>query len=272
MQRYEKNPYCKKYFAFFVVIRHIKGKNMFNFFRKQGKNNTLFYNTEVHCHILPGVDHGAQSVENSLEMIRALMDLGLTRFMCTSHVTSETFENTPESLTAAHKILTQACQEAGLEVELHPSAEYRIDEYWDKQYAAGAVLPMPGNYILMENAFQQELLGMDELMFDLMVKGYKPILAHPERYMYYARRHDRLTKLHNSGVKFQLNLLSLTGYFGGQAKETAMWLIKNNMVDMLGSDLHNVEQARIIQNYINGKEWKKLSRVLEPHIINDQVG
>ncbi len=245
---------------------------MFKFLGKKKKDNTLFYNTEVHCHILPGVDHGAQSVENSIEMIRALMDMGLTRFMCTSHVTSETFENTPESLTAAHKVLTQAVQEAGLDVELYASAEYRIDEYWDKQYAAGKVLPMPGNYILMENAFQQELLGMDELMFDLMVKGFKPILAHPERYIYYAHRHERLVKLHNSGVKFQINLLSLTGYYGSQARETAIWLIKNEMVDMLGSDLHNLDQAHIIKEYINGKEWEKVSATLQPKIINDKVG
>lgn len=244
---------------------------MLNFLRKKQTNNTLFFNTDVHSHILPGVDHGAQSLENSLAMLQGLMSLGINRVVCTSHVTSETFENTPQSLTAAYDILCDAVREQGLDVELLLSAEYRIDEYWDKQYAAGDIIPMPGKHLLMENSFQQELLLLDELMFDLMVKGYKPILAHPERYAYYARRHDRLSKLHSSGVKFQVNILSLAGFFGPGVKETANWLIRNKMVEYLGSDLHNLEQVEIIRNYINTKEWVKVAKQLEPHILNDTI-
>nr|AIF26618.1 hypothetical protein [uncultured bacterium fosmid pJB71G8] len=244
---------------------------MFNFLRKRPKNSTLFYNTDVHCHILPGVDHGAQTVEQSLEMLEAQMGMGINRVICTSHVTSETFENTPESLTQAYNILCDAVKQAGMDIELHCSAEYRIDEYWDKQYEAGNIIPMPGKFILMENSFQQELLLLDDLMFDLMVKGYKPILAHPERYFYYAKRHDRLMKLHGSGVKFQVNILSLAGFFGHGARETALWLIKNGLVDMLGTDMHNMNHAEVIKEYIGSKEWTKLARVLEPNIINDWV-
>lgn len=244
---------------------------MFNFLRKKKENVTLFYNTDVHCHILPGVDHGSQSVEQSLEMLEEEIKMGISRVICTSHVTAETFENTPETLTQAFQTLSQAVKEAGLDIELHASAEYRIDEYWDSQYSQGNVLPMPGNYILMENSFQQELLQLDELLFDLMLKGYKPILAHPERYGYYSHRHNRYEKMHSQGVKFQVNLLSLAGYFGQGARDNAMWLVKNGMVDMLGTDMHNLEHAHIIQDYLRSKDWKKLSVQLTPHIINDLV-
>lgn len=244
---------------------------MFNFLRKKKENVTLFYNTDVHCHILPGVDHGSQSVEQSLEMLEEEIKMGISRVICTSHVTAETFENTPETLTQAFQTLSQAVKEAGLDIELHASAEYRIDEYWDSQYSQGNVLPMPGNYILMENSFQQELLQLDELLFDLMLKGYKPILAHPERYGYYSHRHNRYEKMHSQGVKFQINLLSLAGYFGQGARDNAMWLVKNGMVDMLGTDMHNLEHAHIIQDYLRSKDWKKLSVQLTPHIINDLV-
>ncbi len=244
---------------------------MFNFLRKNNKNVELFYNTDVHCHILPGVDHGSQSVEQSLEMLEAEMELGIHRVMCTSHVTSETFENTPESLTAAFNVLQKAVKEAGMDIEIYPSAEYRIDEYWEKQWEAKTILPMPGKFILMENSFQQELLLLDELMFDLMVKGYKPILAHPERYGYYSRRRQRYEKLHNSGVKFQVNLLSLANFFGPVARENAMWLVKHGMVDMLGTDMHNLEHAHIIKEYLRSKDWKKVSKIIEPDIINDWV-
>ena len=135
---------------------------MFNLFKRKKEDVKLFYHTDVHCHILPGVDHGSQNVEQSLAMLEAEKSMGIDRVICTSHVTAETFENTPESLTAAYEVLKKAVDEAGLDIEIHASAEYRIDEYWNKEYAAGHILPMPGNYLLLENSFHQELLELDE--------------------------------------------------------------------------------------------------------------
>ena len=245
---------------------------MLNFFGRKKEPTTLFYNTDVHCHILPGVDHGSQNVEQSLAMLQAELDMGITRVICTSHVTSNTFENTPETLNAAYDELKLAVAEAQLPVEIFVSAEYRIDEYWDEQYAAGAVLPMPGNYLLLENSFQQELLELDEMLFNLRIKRYRPILAHPERYSYYARRRQRYEELHQRGVKFQVNILSLAGYFGSTARENAVWLLKHDFVDMLGSDMHNLDHAAIIKEYLSSREWrKKIAPQLEGRLLNDNV-
>ena len=246
---------------------------MFNIFRRNKQNTQLFYSTDVHSHILPGVDHGSQSVDQSLEMLRAERDMGIMRVILTSHVTAETFENTPDTLRPAFETLKQAVAETEdiSHMKLYLSAEYRMDEFWDKQYTLGNQIAMPGNYILMENSFHQELLGLDELLFDLKVKGYKPILAHPERYIYYAQRKQRLEQLHNTGTKFQVNLLSLAGYFGQHCRETALWLVKHGMVDMLGSDMHGMEHVKVIQDYINSKEWRKLVPQIQGHIINDLV-
>lgn len=247
---------------------------MFNLFgRKPKEPTTLFYHTDVHSHILPGVDHGAQTVTDSIEMLRLQVEMGISRVMCTSHVTAETFENTPETLTAACELLKQAIVDEGLPVEIFASAEYRIDEYWSSEYAAGHVLPMPGNYLLLENSFVQELIEIDELMFDVQVKGYHPILAHPERYRYYNAHHERYEKLHKGNVKFQVNLLSLAGYFGKAAKVNALWLIEHGLCDMLGSDMHSVEHALIIKDYIASKEWRKLVEKydLTKRIKNDKV-
>ncbi len=222
---------------------------MFNLFKKKSKESAkLFYHTDMHCHILPGVDHGSQSVEESLEMLRAEIDMGITHIICTSHVTAETFENTPESLTAAYEVLKQAVKEEGLPVELYVSAEYRIDEYWTKEYE------------------------IDNMMFDLQVKGYRPILAHPERYRYYYDRKDRYKALHSASVKFQVNLLSLAGYFGKSAREIALWLIDNNLCDMFGSDMHGMDHANEIQDYLGSREWRKLCDKydLPKRIINDR--
>ncbi|MBQ0030247.1 MAG: hypothetical protein KBT32_07410 [Bacteroidales bacterium] len=244
---------------------------MFNFFRKKKEDVKLFYHTDVHCHILPGVDHGAKNIQNGIELLKADMDMGIDRVILTSHVTSETFENTPETLQTAFETFKEAVKEAGLDVEMHLSAEYRMDDYWQKEYAAGHIIPMPGNYILLENSFVQELIGSDQMMFDLMCKGYKPILAHPERYPYWAHNRERYEKMHNTNLKFQINILSFTGYFGSSARDTANWLVKNGMVDMLGSDMHNLEHAEIIKDFLRSKEWRKISEKLQGHIINDEV-
>ncbi len=246
---------------------------MFNIFqRKPKKDAKLFYTTDVHSHILPGVDHGSQSVEESLEMLQAQLDMGISHVMCTSHVTAETFENTPESLTAAYEELKNAIAREGLPINIYVSAEYRIDEYWTQEYEAGHLLPLPGNHVLLENSFAQELIGIDNMMFDLQVKGYRPILAHPERYRYYNDRRDRYKTLHNASVKFQINILSLAGYFGKGARERALWLIQNNLCDMLGSDMHNMEHAQIIKEYIGSRDWRKLCDKynLPGRIINDK--
>ena len=237
-------------------------------FKRNKEQVKLFYNTDVHCHILPGVDHGSQSMEQSLEMLRAQADMGIKRVILTSHVTAVTFENTRETLTDSFLKLKDAVTDEGLDMELYLSAEYRMDEYFDKEYAADHLIPMPGNHILLENSFQQELMNLDDLLFDMQVKGYRTILAHPERYPYYSRRHKQL---HNAGARFQINILSFTGYFGEEARDSALWLAKNGLIDYLGSDMHNVKHAYIIMNYLNSKEWKKLSRDLEQTVKNDFI-
>ena len=231
----------------------------------------LFYNTDIHCHILPGVDHGSPSMEKSLEMLQAEAEMGISRVILTSHVTAVTFENTREKLMDAFLKLQDAVTDAGLDMDLALSAEYRMDEYFDKEYAADHLLPMPGNHILLENSFQQELMNLDELLFDMQIKGYKTILAHPERYTYYSRRRKRYEQLHNAGARFQVNILSFTGYFGEEARDSALWFAKNGMIDYLGSDMHNIKHAHIIMEYLNSKEWKRMAPELEETVKNDMI-
>ncbi len=243
----------------------------FNIFSRRKEPVELFYDTDVHCHILPGVDHGAQDLSQSIDLLSREFDMGIRRVVCTSHVTEGSFENTRESLMAAYELLCAEVKRQQLPLELYVSAEYRVDDYFVREYKAGHLLPMPGNWLLIENSFQQELMELDDLIFDLQVNGYNLIMAHPERYPYYASRHERYESLHNAGVKFQVNLLSFAGYFGGNARDAAMWLVKNGLVDMLGSDMHYAGHAEVIAEYLTTKEWRRLAAELEPHIINDTI-
>lgn len=242
---------------------------MFNIFKKKSEPKELFYKTDVHCHLLPGVDHGSPDLETSLHLLKREMEMGINHIIATSHVTKTTFENTPETLRPAHKKLCEAVENAGMDMKIDLSAEYRIDDFSLEQFKNEQYLLFPNRYILLENAFQQEILGMDELMFDMQLKDITPILAHPERYEYYAHKKQRYTNLHDAGVLFQINILSFTGYFGSSAKETANWLLSHDYIDFLGSDMHNENHADIIYDFIGTKEYRKIAERLKGRIMND---
>lgn len=242
---------------------------MFNIFGRSKSPQKLFYSTDVHCHILPGVDHGSPDIETSLRLLEREREMGIDHIIATSHVTKTTFENTPETLTPAYESLCAAVEEAGMEMKIDLSAEYRIDDFSMEQFKKNSFLLYPNRYILLENAFTQEILGMDELMFDMQLKDITPILAHPERYEYYARKKQRYVALHNMGVLFQVNILSFTGYFGAVAKDTAHWMLEHDYIDYLGSDMHYEEHADIIAQYLGTKDYRKVAERLKDRLRND---
>lgn len=256
-----------------LLLHHIN-KNisifMFNFFRKKEKT-TLPYKTDVHCHILPGVDHGAQDTEHAIELIKMQMEMGITRLILTPHITKGSFENTPETINKAFDVFKEAVTKSGLDIELAVSAEYRLDEFSLAQFNENRIIPLPQNHILIENAYQQERLDLDEIIFDLQIKNYTPILAHPERFAYYANKKDRYTQMHGVGVLFQVNLLSFAGYFGKTARQNAEWLLQHNLIDMLGSDIHHENHANVISEYTRTKDFRKVMARLEGRLVNDSI-
>lgn len=243
---------------------------MFNFFRKKDKIK-LPYSTDVHNHILPGVDHGATDIENALDLIKEQMSMGITRFIFTPHITKSTFENTPDTIKAAYAVFKDALEQSGLDITFSVSAEYRLDEFSLNQFSNDIFIPMPQEHILLENAFQQERIDLDEIIFDIQTKGFTPIMAHPERFHYYAAKKDRYEQLHNAGALFQVNLMSFAGYFGRTARSNAEWLLENNLIDFLGSDMHNMQHANIIKEYIQSKDFRKISKQLEGRLLNDTL-
>lgn len=243
---------------------------MFNFFKKNSSvPNNLFYSTDMHCHLIPGVDDGARNASESMELVSKEHDWGIKRIFCTPHITEETFENTPAVLADAFGVLKDNVTEHGIQIELDYSAEHRLDPFFLAQFEKGNIHPFPNNYLLIENSFIQEAWNIDQQVYDLTIKGFKPILAHPERYHYYINNRSRYEQLHASGLLFQINLLSLAGYYGKDQKQTAEWLIEKDMVDFIGSDMHHMRHAEAIDRYLASKDYQKHSAALQNRILND---
>ncbi|MDE5643048.1 MAG: hypothetical protein K2F74_08580 [Muribaculaceae bacterium] len=244
---------------------------MFDFLFKKKEPNKLWFNTDIHCHIIPGIDDGSRNPEMSAELIERMQVWGIERIIASPHVTQETFENTPQTIAPALALLNDELARRGNTIKVSNSAEYRIDEFFSEQLEAGNIMPYPANYILIENSFMQEPWNLDQLIFELQVKGYKPIMAHPERFSYYYGKRERYKTLHDAGALFQINVLSLCGYYGKKEKQVAEWLIDNDMVDFNGTDLHNHRHADAIENYLKSGESLKHARKLADRVLNNSL-
>lgn len=244
---------------------------MFHWFTRR-EAATLPFSTDVHCHLVPGIDDGSDTAAKSVDMLRRVARWGITRVIPTPHVTEDTFENTPATIDPAYGTLVAAVREAGIGVELlGPSAEYRIDSFFLDSLERGQVRPLSGNYLLVENSYAQEPWDLDEVLFNLSVRGYRPVLAHPERYMYYHSHPGRYRRLHDSGVLFQCNLLSLAGYYGKEVRRTAQWMVDENLIDFLGTDLHAMRHVDAIEDYLKTSHCRRVCDTLAPRLLNDKI-
>lgn len=244
---------------------------MFEIFkRRSSQPEQLFFHTDLHCHLVPGIDDGQRRADTASELVEREKSWGIRRIITTPHVTQDTFENTPEIINAAFAELQKAVRERGVEgVELLHSAEYRLDGFFNEQLEAGNINPMPNGYLLVENSFVQEAWDIDRRLFDLKLKGFRPVLAHPERYIYYFDNPRRYRQLHDAGTLFQVNLLSLAGHYGKEIKKRAEDLIEQGMVDFIGTDMHNHRHAEAIDAYIGSRDFRRHAKALEGKILND---
>lgn len=244
---------------------------MFNFFSKPRPRQDLFFETDIHCHVLPGIDDGSPDVATSVELIERMQSWGIKRIIASPHITFQTFENDESTISAAQAALQQALNERGNNIELSHSAENRIDDMLLKNIENDTVITLPDKRVLIENSFMLEPWNLDTLLFDLQVKGFRPILVHPERYPYYYRHKERYEQLHNAGAAFQINLLSLAGYYGKAERQIADYLIEKGLVDYVGTDLHRRAHADSIEEYLSSKDYLKHREALEGKIGNDLI-
>lgn len=222
--------------------------------KKQSKNNTDetlppldmgLLHTDMHSHIIPGIDDGSKSMEMSVELIRNLSDMGYKKLIATPHVQSDTFCNKVEDLPSKLEAVKKAVKKAGIDIELDLAAEFLLDDNIVARLLQDESLTFGNNYLLVEISMYLRPMGLEGWLFDLESHGYNLVLAHPERYRYWTQKYASYEKLKDRGILFQININSLAGFYGHNVRKVAEWLIDNNMVDFVGTDTHN-------EHYIEG--------------------
>lgn len=210
----------------------------------------------MHSHLLPNLDDGVKSFDESIVVIRKLKEYGYEKAVTTPHIMNDTYRNTPEGILHRLNELKEYLVANGVEFEVEAAAEYYLDEAMAQRFESGERLLTFGNrYLLFETNYITEPYLLKEFVFKAITNGYKPILAHPERYHFMTM--EKAEELMDRGVLLQINLLSLSGYYGKPIQRLAEKMIEKQWVNFLGTDCHNPEHARLLKHAIQTKAFRK---------------
>lgn len=232
---------------------------MFSWFKtKSDKTPALLPVVDVHSHLLSALDDGVQSLAEATELIKQFQKLGYKKLITTPHVMSDFYRNTPDDIFAALTKLRNHLISEKVSIDIEAAAEYYLDEELIRKVESNEkLLTFGSNYLLFETNFMTEPMALKEFIFLASTKGYKLVLAHPERYVYLQNDIEKAEDLLNRGVLFQLNLSSVSGYYSKGAQELAKKLIDKEWIHFVGSDCHNQNHMNIIQNSTTLSYFKK---------------
>ena len=244
-------------------------------FSRKNKNSAppidfSFAKTDMHSHLIPGVDDGSQSLEESMTLIKALYSLGFRKLITTPHVMHDFYRNSAVTILDGLEQLREAVK---LQPELNglvleASAEYYVDEGLREKIEKKEILTFGKNFLLFEISYINAPDNLDDIIFTMQTNGYQPVMAHPERYPFWYDNFEKFTRLKDKGVLFQVNSNSLTGYYSPNARRFAERLIDNNMVEFIGSDTHNARHLESLQKCMSEKYLRILS---EKGVLNAQL-
>jgi len=210
----------------------------------------------MHSHVLPGIDDGAQNPHESVVLIRKMMDLGIKKIIATPHIMVDYYRNNAETINGALAILKDELEKQQIDIVVEAAAEHYFDETFESLIDDSKLMTMGANYVLFELSFIAKPPNLTEVIQKLLTKRYKPILAHPERYSYMSL--DDFQKMHQWGVNLQMNTISLTGYYGKEAKKLAEGMIDAQIVDFISSDMHNLRHAEALKNALKMPYLEKI--------------
>lgn len=222
--------------------------------------NWSFIGTDMHSHLVPGVDDGAQTVEDSIQLIEQLRGMGYRSIITTPHIKFDHYPNNPATINAGLHTLQQALHERNIDIPVKAAAEYYIDDHFMQVLENEPLLTITDNQVLVEISFMFEPVRFGEILFKIQTKGYKPILAHPERYAYYHGNIEAYRELKERGCYLQLNTIALTGYYGRSVKLAAEDLLANGLYDYCGTDMHHIRHADALRKVMQSSIMPALQR------------
>ena len=247
--------------------------NFFSLFKKKSSpsENSVFINpitTELHSHLIPGIDDGTEQIEETIEVLTKYQELGYKKVITTPHIMGDFYKNGAFNILPGLEKIKNLLIQNHINIEIEAAAEYMVDELLEGKINNKEILTFGGNKVLIELPFNEEPPIFKSVLFALQTNGFQPVLAHPERYPYYALNKSNYEQLIENGVLIQLNIMSLIGYYSPNIKKTAEFLIDNKMVHLVGSDLHGARHLPFLEKAIQSTYYRK---VCELNLLNNQL-
>lgn len=233
-------------------------------FAKKNKAIPLSFSdlkVDLHSHLIPGIDDGSKSLAESMAMIHKFVELGYQKIVTTPHIMQDVYPNHKDNIYAGRDLVLAQIEKEKLNIQFEAAAEHFYDDHLMKLVKNKEVLTFSDNYCLIEFGFHHAPNYEDNLFFEMLAAGYKPILAHFERYNYFHGSIDKALEYREKGVLIQVNANSLSGNYGGEVKKQAAKLIDANAIDFIASDAHRMQHLHMMEQTSNSSLWGKLSNL-----------
>jgi tyrosine-protein phosphatase YwqE len=236
---------------------------IFSIFRKKPKRlsspvDLSVLGCDVHSHFIPGIDDGAKNMEDSIGMIAALHNMGYKKIITSPHTMSDFYRNTTEGILSGAENVRSELKKQDIPVEFSAVSEYYLDYDFERKLEEGNLLTFGNKYLLFEISYMNPPDNLFHVIFNMQLKGYKPVLAHPERYNFWHREFDKYETFIDKGVLLQMNINSLTGYYSIGTKKVAEQMIDKNMISFLGTDCHHMGHINLMKEVVYEPYLEKL--------------
>jgi tyrosine-protein phosphatase YwqE len=222
---------------------------------------------DIHSHLIPGIDDGAKTITDTVQLIKGLEIIGFKEFITTPHILPFVWNNTKQTILEGESTVLEILNSNKEKVQIRAAAEYMLDSSLIEKMENEKLLTLKDNYLLIEMSYLNPPIQLLEYIYRLQVEGYTPILAHPERYLFYHNNFEQYENLKKAGCLFQLNLLSAVGYYGNHVTDISNKLLKKGLIDFVGSDVHHYKHV----DAFNGKVMIKEMAPLKEAIHNNQL-
>ncbi len=213
---------------------------------------------DMHSHFIPGIDDGAKTLDDSVEMITSMHELGYRKVITTPHIMSDFYKNSNKTILDGLATVKSKLAENNVPIEVDACAEYYLDFDFERKLNEEKMLTFGNNHILFEISYMNPPDNLFHVIFKMQTLGYKPILAHPERYNFWHTEFDKYETMVDKGVLLQMNINSLSGYYSLATKKIAEELIDKNMISFIGTDCHHTGHIKLLKDVVYEPHLKKL--------------
>lgn len=217
---------------------------------------------DIHSHLLPGIDDGARTFEDTLRLTQALQGFGVSQFITTPHIIQYVWDNTHDQILSKKETTVLELEKNKITIPFSAAAEYLMDDQFVQLFQSHELLTLKDNYVLVEMSYINAPIQLYSILFDLQVAGYIPVLAHPERYLFYHNNFSEYEKLKRAGCLFQLNLLSVVGYYGAEITKIAEQLLAKGLYTYVGSDVHHDNHIASFEQKVRIKDLVPLKEAI----------